>query len=133
MQPILKAIILLVLLCQFTPSHAGRCTGSAYCSACKNCSSCKHCNGGGGTCGVCSGGDSYKESRNANSSYGTTTPDQKNNRYNSGSPNEPGVSTRNTNSTYNYPVEEKKGSHMWIWIVLVLIVIYLFGKTKNKS
>jgi hypothetical protein len=48
MSSFLKVIILLILLCQFTHSFAGRCTGSAYCSACKNCSACKHCNGGGG-------------------------------------------------------------------------------------
>lgn len=31
---------------------AGRCTGSAYCTACKNCKYCAHCNSGG-SCGVC--------------------------------------------------------------------------------
>lgn len=34
------------------PHHAGRCTGSSFCTACSNCSRCQHCSGGG-TCGVC--------------------------------------------------------------------------------
>lgn len=36
----------------------GRCTGSSYCTACANCSGCKHCAQNGGSCGVCSGGNS---------------------------------------------------------------------------
>src|SRR5580765_2580227 len=34
---------------------AGRCTGSAHCTACKTCRYCAYCTSGG-TCGVCGGG-----------------------------------------------------------------------------
>ncbi|WP_422104641.1 SH3 domain-containing protein [Winogradskyella sp.] len=36
------------------------CKGSAYCTACKNCTGCKHCAKNGGTCGVCSSGNTKK-------------------------------------------------------------------------
>ena len=38
--------------CDSKPKEAGRCTGSAYCSACSNCSRCAYCSSGG-SCGVC--------------------------------------------------------------------------------
>ncbi|KAF2343070.1 SH3 domain-containing protein [Flavobacterium tistrianum] len=38
--------------CDAKLKEAGRCTGSAYCSACSNCSRCAHCSNGG-SCGVC--------------------------------------------------------------------------------
>ncbi|MFD2943266.1 hypothetical protein [Flavobacterium notoginsengisoli] len=38
--------------CETKKEEAGRCTGSAYCSACSNCSRCAHCSSGG-SCGVC--------------------------------------------------------------------------------
>lgn len=44
--------------CDTKPKEAGRCTGSAYCSACSNCSRCAHCSNGG-SCGVCT---SYSQS-----------------------------------------------------------------------
>lgn len=56
------------------------CKGSAYCTACKNCTGCKHCAKNGGTCGVCSSGNtkrrtssrktkSYKSSTKSKVSY----------------------------------------------------------------
>lgn len=42
-------------------NHGARCTGSVSCRACKNCNYCKHCNSGG-SCGVCRGGDSSRNS-----------------------------------------------------------------------
>lgn len=42
-----------ITLCRTTViPDAGRCTGSASCSACRNCSRCAHCSGGG-SCGIC--------------------------------------------------------------------------------
>ena len=43
---------LLASCCDARLKEAGRCTGSAYCSACSNCSRCAHCSNGG-SCGVC--------------------------------------------------------------------------------
>lgn len=44
---------LMASCCDAKTKEAGRCTGSAYCSACSNCSRCAHCSSGG-SCGVCS-------------------------------------------------------------------------------
>lgn len=64
MRPILFiAFYLSIALSMFTmgeTKEAGRCTGSAYCTACKNCSACKYCNNGG-SCGVCSNRSKTKE------------------------------------------------------------------------
>ena len=46
----------------FQFANARKCTGSANCKACTTCSSCKHCNSGGGTCGVCGGGETRSSS-----------------------------------------------------------------------
>lgn len=64
--------MLLLLSCQQSHETSGkpiastcegrRCSGDASCSACKNCSGCKHCAKEGGTCGVCSGGVTLKQS-----------------------------------------------------------------------
>ena len=43
---------LMASCCDAKPKEAGRCTGSAYCSACSNCSRCAYCSSGG-SCGVC--------------------------------------------------------------------------------
>jgi hypothetical protein len=127
MPSFLKVFCLLVLLCQFHPTLAGRCTGSAYCSACKNCSACKHCNGGGGTCGVCGGGDSYRKNLERNSPADTKTPDD-----NPGSSYEQEAPSANTLPAHSYPATEEKESHPLIWILVVLLVLYIFFKRKER-
>ena len=53
---ILFNALLILFLLGSHPAMAGRCTGSADCTACTTCSSCEYCNSGGGTCGVCGTG-----------------------------------------------------------------------------
>lgn len=125
---LLMLMTIFLLFCS-TTIFAGRCTGSSYCSACKNCSACKHCNGGGGTCGVCGGGSSYRQSRTKTKSYGSdknpTTDaivhdDHEKN------------STTSTYTSYSSYKEGDSGSHVWMWILIIAGVLYLIVKSNKK-
>lgn len=61
-------ILALLFLLYHQNILAKRCTGSSNCTACSSCNFCKHCNGGGGSCGVCGGGDenNYTTSKSDN-------------------------------------------------------------------
>lgn len=121
----LRQLFFLLILILPLQMLAGRCTGSANCTACKNCSACKYCNEGGGTCGVCSGGNSSNQYTYPTSSQNSTNNNSPSSAY---SPT-PSTSTSNSNARsapYSSTTGSSDGWKAGIAVTCLLLFVFYF-------